>query len=183
MSFHHEDSPCTPPAAAAPVEKIMPTYNNLGLSPSSAQRLSAKDNDEREASYHRCCGRRHCCYCRCADLSPRRTCSRAHVSNAGLSGESSNRCTAFRTARSTDDDGQRIFSYGTPAVLCLQAIAIIAACGSGVALALVNLVLGNFITLLSQFDSGQDISDDFMTMVSKQSYVPAINKSRHHSLC
>ncbi|KAL2031101.1 hypothetical protein VTO58DRAFT_106452 [Aureobasidium pullulans] len=64
----------------------------------------------------------------------------------------------------------RIFFYGTPTVWCLQAIALIAACGSGVALALVNLVLGNFITLLSGFSSGQDVPADFMSLVSKQSY-------------
>ncbi|KAI7153802.1 ATP-binding cassette multidrug transport protein [Hortaea werneckii] len=63
----------------------------------------------------------------------------------------------------------RIFSYGTPTVLSFQAIAIIAACGSGVALALVNLVLGNFITLLSEFSSGRDVPDNFMSLVSKQS--------------
>ncbi|KAI7554832.1 ATP-binding cassette multidrug transport protein [Hortaea werneckii] len=63
----------------------------------------------------------------------------------------------------------RIFSYGTPTVLSLQAIAIIAACGSGVALAFVNLVLGNFITLLSEFSSGRDVPDNFMSLVSKQS--------------
>ncbi|THY46558.1 ATP-binding cassette multidrug transport protein [Aureobasidium pullulans] len=63
----------------------------------------------------------------------------------------------------------RIFFYGTPTVWCLQAIALIAACGSGVALALVNLVLGNFITLLSGFSSGQDVPADFMSLVSKQS--------------
>ncbi|KAI6896406.1 ATP-binding cassette multidrug transport protein, partial [Hortaea werneckii] len=63
----------------------------------------------------------------------------------------------------------RIFTYGTSTVLSFQAIAIIAACGSGVALALVNLVLGNFITLLSEFSSGQDVPDNFMPLVSKQS--------------
>ncbi|RNJ59946.1 hypothetical protein D7B24_000663 [Verticillium nonalfalfae] len=63
----------------------------------------------------------------------------------------------------------RVFSYGTPTIYLLQAIAAIAACGSGVALAMVNLVLGNFISLLSGFSSGNDIPDDFMSLVSKQS--------------
>ncbi|KAI9155465.1 ATP-binding cassette multidrug transport protein [Paramyrothecium foliicola] len=63
----------------------------------------------------------------------------------------------------------RIFSYGTPTTYALQAIAIVAACGSGVALAMVNLVLGNFITLLSGSSSGQGVPDDFMSQVSKQS--------------
>lgn len=74
----------------------------------------------------------------------------------------------------TNIGGQRIFSYATPTVLSLQVVAIVAACGSGVALALVNLVLGNFITLLSEFSSGQDVPANFMSLVSKQSYVPAI---------
>lgn len=69
-------------------------------------------------------------------------------------------------------------------MLSLQAIAIIAACGSGVALAFVNLVLGNFITLLSEFSSGRDVPDNFMSLVSKQSYVPTtrrrpVMKARH----
>ncbi|KAM0621609.1 hypothetical protein ACHAQG_006424 [Verticillium nonalfalfae] len=34
---------------------------------------------------------------------------------------------------------------------------------------MVNLVLGNFISLLSGFSSGNDIPDDFMSLVSKQS--------------
>ncbi|EEY16183.1 ATP-binding cassette sub-family B member 5 [Verticillium alfalfae VaMs.102] len=63
----------------------------------------------------------------------------------------------------------RVFSYGTPTIYLLQAIAAIAACGSGVALAMVNLVLGNFISLLSGFSSGNDVPDDFMSLVSKQS--------------
>lgn len=76
--------------------------------------------------------------------------------------------------RTTDIHIQRIFSYGSPTVSSLQVVAIVAACGSGVALALVNLVLGNFITLLSEFSSGQDVPANFMSLVSKQSYVPTV---------
>ncbi|GIZ49099.1 hypothetical protein CKM354_001213800 [Cercospora kikuchii] len=63
----------------------------------------------------------------------------------------------------------RVFSYGSPTILTLQAVAVIAACGSGVALAMVNLVLGNFITLLSGFSSGREIPDDFLSAATEQS--------------
>lgn len=77
----------------------------------------------------------------------------------------------YDTGTSIIDNGdQRVFSYSTPTILWLQTVAVAAACGSGVALALVNLVLGNFITLLSEFSSGQDIPDNFMSLVTKQSY-------------
>ena len=72
-----------------------------------------------------------------------------------------------------DFDNQKIFSYATSTTWALQAVAVVAACGSGVALAMVNIVLGNFITLLSDFTSGHGISDDFMSLVTKQAYVPA----------
>ncbi|KAL1585204.1 hypothetical protein WHR41_06511 [Cladosporium halotolerans] len=58
----------------------------------------------------------------------------------------------------------RVFSYSTPTILWLQTVAVAAACGSGVALA-----LGNFVTLFSEFSSGQDIPDNFMSLVTKQS--------------
>lgn len=38
---------------------------------------------------------------------------------------------------------------------------------------MVNLVLGNFITLISDFSSGRDVPDSFMPMVREQSYVSA----------
>jgi ATP-binding cassette subfamily B (MDR/TAP) protein 1 len=78
---------------------------------------------------------------------------------------------------------QRIFSYGTPVLYCFQATAIIAACGSGVAAAMVNLVLGNFITLLSDASSGRDVSSDFMSLVSEQSYVLRILRNDPERIC
>ncbi|OAA53263.1 ATP-binding cassette sub-family B member 5 [Cordyceps fumosorosea ARSEF 2679] len=63
----------------------------------------------------------------------------------------------------------RIFQHGTLKTHLLQIVAFIAACGSGVSLAMVNLVLGNFITLLSNFSTGNGIPDSFMSQVSKYS--------------
>lgn len=65
---------------------------------------------------------------------------------------------------------KRIFASGTLADYFLQALGILAACGSGGALALVNLVLGDFISLLSGVGSGQGVPDDFMEQVTKRSY-------------
>jgi hypothetical protein len=70
---------------------------------------------------------------------------------------------------------QRVFTYGSVTIYCIEGIAIIAACGSGVALAMVNIVLGSFITLLSDSTAGAGVPDNFMSEVSKQSFVPLLS--------
>ncbi|KAI9170570.1 multidrug resistance protein 1, 2, 3 (p glycoprotein 1, 2, 3) [Paramyrothecium foliicola] len=60
----------------------------------------------------------------------------------------------------------RVFSYGQPIDYVLEAIGITAAIGSGVALAMVNLVIGDFITLLGNFSTGK-VPDNFMAAVSR----------------
>lgn len=46
---------------------------------------------------------------------------------------------------------QRVFTFGDTKLYVLECIAFIAAIASGVALAMVNLVMGQFLTLLSDF--------------------------------
>lgn len=53
--------------------------------------------------------------------------------------------------------------------MVLEIIAFVAALGSGVCLAIVNLVMGNFITVLTNFTSGQTTADQFMRDVSTYS--------------
>lgn len=64
---------------------------------------------------------------------------------------------------------QRVFTYGRPIDYVLETIAIIAALGSGAALAMVNLVLGNFISIISSFTTGLGPPDNFLGEVSKHS--------------
>lgn len=69
------------------------------------------------------------------------------------------------------DVSQRVFKHGSPSIYLVLAIGLIAACGSGAALAMVNLVIGNFINLLSDFTTGSGVPDGFMAKVSESSYV------------
>ncbi|CAI6070611.1 unnamed protein product [Clonostachys chloroleuca] len=61
----------------------------------------------------------------------------------------------------------RVFTFGDTRLYLLEAIAIIAAIGSGVALAMVNLVMGQFLTLLSDFSfsEGGSMPSNFMSAV------------------
>lgn len=59
-----------------------------------------------------------------------------------------------------------MFRYGAPSDYVLEVIGILAAIGSGISLALVNIVLGDFINLLVEVTSGDSIPDDFMSRVS-----------------
>ncbi|KAF7594199.1 hypothetical protein BBP40_009903 [Aspergillus hancockii] len=61
----------------------------------------------------------------------------------------------------------RVFTFGRPIDYTLGFISLLAATGSGIALAMVNLVLGKFMTLLSDFTVGTRLPDDFMSQVSK----------------
>lgn len=57
-----------------------------------------------------------------------------------------------------------MFTFGQANDYALESVAIIAAIASGVALAMVNLVVGQFISLLS--DRNTRSGDDFMSAVS-----------------
>ncbi|KAH8199061.1 hypothetical protein TruAng_006799 [Truncatella angustata] len=60
----------------------------------------------------------------------------------------------------------RIFKFTQPVDILLESIAFVAAASSGVALAIVNLVLGGFITVLTNFVAGQSTASQFMSDVS-----------------
>ncbi|VUC28109.1 unnamed protein product [Clonostachys rosea] len=61
----------------------------------------------------------------------------------------------------------RVFTFGDSRLYLLEAIAVVAAIGSGVALAMVNLVMGQFLTLLSDFSfsDGASMPTNFMSAV------------------
>ncbi|EAW17072.1 ABC transporter ATP-binding protein [Aspergillus fischeri NRRL 181] len=73
----------------------------------------------------------------------------------------------FLWLMSRDDLSQRVFTFGDSKLYLLECIAFIAAIASGVALAMVNLVMGQFLTLLSDFTfSDMDsIPANFMSAV------------------
>ncbi|KAH7148249.1 P-loop containing nucleoside triphosphate hydrolase protein [Dactylonectria macrodidyma] len=66
---------------------------------------------------------------------------------------------------------QRIFTYGRPIHYVLGFIAILGAIGSGVAMVMVNVVMGQFITLLEDVTRTGEIPDNFMSAARK----PALN--------
>ncbi|KAJ4313471.1 hypothetical protein N0V84_009396 [Fusarium piperis] len=61
----------------------------------------------------------------------------------------------------------RVFRYGNPQLYLLEAIGIIGAIASGVAMAMVNVVIGEFITLLNDFTTSGTIPEGFMATVEK----------------
>ncbi|KAM0424826.1 hypothetical protein ACHAPT_009882 [Fusarium lateritium] len=61
----------------------------------------------------------------------------------------------------------RVFRYGTPREYLLESIGVFAAIISGVALAMVNVVIGQFITLLNDFTTSGSIPEGFMAAVQK----------------
>ncbi|KAF7557236.1 hypothetical protein G7Z17_g788 [Cylindrodendrum hubeiense] len=64
----------------------------------------------------------------------------------------------------------RIFTYGRPIHYLLEFIGIIAAIGSGVAMVMVNVVLGQFITLLDDASTTGIISDKFMSSARRSAH-------------
>lgn len=62
---------------------------------------------------------------------------------------------------------QRVFTFGDTKLYVLECIAFIAAIASGVALAMVNLVMGQFLTLLSDFSfsDANSMPGNFMSAV------------------
>lgn len=67
---------------------------------------------------------------------------------------------------------QRIFTFGDTKLYILECIAFIAAIVSGVALAMVNLVMGQFLTLLSDvsFSNADSRPGNFMSAVRMSAY-------------
>ncbi|KAI1635486.1 ABC transporter [Biscogniauxia mediterranea] len=61
----------------------------------------------------------------------------------------------------------RIFSFARPIDIVLESVAIVAALGSGLAPALVNLVLGQFVTVLTDYASGRSTGESFVGDVSR----------------
>ncbi|KAI0593336.1 ABC transporter [Biscogniauxia sp. FL1348] len=61
----------------------------------------------------------------------------------------------------------RIFSFARPVDVVLETVAVIAALGSGLAPALVNLVLGQFVTVLTDYVSGRSTAESFVGDVSQ----------------
>lgn len=49
---------------------------------------------------------------------------------------------------------QRVFSYSTATDKALLGISLVAALGSGVAVAMLNLVMGDFLTVMGDFSRG-----------------------------
>ncbi|EMT73430.1 Leptomycin B resistance protein pmd1 [Fusarium odoratissimum] len=69
--------------------------------------------------------------------------------------------------RSSFQDYIRIAHYGRPVDYLLGSIGILAAIGSGVAFAMVNLIIGDFISIMTDFTSSGSAPDGFMSQVSK----------------
>ncbi|KAI3559291.1 ATP-binding cassette sub-family B member 5 [Colletotrichum abscissum] len=61
----------------------------------------------------------------------------------------------------------RVFKYGEPIDYALEAVGILAAIASGVALAMMNLIIGGMMNLMSDFSSITADPDKFMAKVSK----------------
>ncbi|KAK7431647.1 hypothetical protein QQZ08_001866 [Neonectria magnoliae] len=59
----------------------------------------------------------------------------------------------------------RVFRYGSRKDYVLEGVAVVAAITSGVALAMVNVVMGRFITILNDFNTSDEIPDNFMSAV------------------
>lgn len=60
---------------------------------------------------------------------------------------------------------QRVFAYGGSKEYVLQSIGVVSAIASGVALAMVNVVLGRFLSLLSDFTTSGSVPEGFMAAV------------------
>lgn len=66
---------------------------------------------------------------------------------------------------------QRIFRYGASTEYTLQLVATACALGSGVGMALVNLVFGQFITLITDYTSGLSEPSKFRNDAGRLRYV------------
>ncbi|KAF4456251.1 ABC multidrug transporter [Fusarium albosuccineum] len=68
---------------------------------------------------------------------------------------------------------QRVFSFGSAYTNILQAIAVLAAVASGVGLAIVNVVLGQFVTLLGDTTVSDSSQQGFLSAVSTTALIRA----------
>lgn len=73
---------------------------------------------------------------------------------------------------------QRIFRYAGPFVYFIQAVAIFAALASGAGIALQNLIFGAFITVITDYASGDSSNDVFLDDVAKLAYASTRPLSR-----
>jgi ATP-binding cassette subfamily B (MDR/TAP) protein 1 len=69
---------------------------------------------------------------------------------------------------------KRIFQYGSSKVYTMQGIATACALGSGVGMALVNLVFGQFITVITDYTSGRIDPARFRGEAGRLRYVPCV---------
>lgn len=63
--------------------------------------------------------------------------------------------------------GQKVFSYSTTTDKALLGISLVAALGSGVAVAMLNQVMGDFLTVMGDFSGGDFEISNFLDSVSK----------------
>jgi ATP-binding cassette subfamily B (MDR/TAP) protein 1 len=63
--------------------------------------------------------------------------------------------------RNSTNTVQRILTYAGPTEYLMQGIALIAAIGSGAGIALQNLIFGQFITIITDFTSGESEPSKF----------------------
>jgi len=66
---------------------------------------------------------------------------------------------------------QRIFRFGGTFEFTLQAIAIVAAIGSGAGIALQNLIFGQFVTTITDFVSEKSGPEAFVDDAAELAYV------------
>lgn len=66
---------------------------------------------------------------------------------------------------------QRIFRYGGAFEHTLQCIAIAAALASGAGIALQNLIFGKFVTVITDYTSGESSNAVFLDDVAELAYV------------
>ncbi|RKK96006.1 Multidrug resistance protein 2 [Fusarium oxysporum] len=92
------------------------------------------------------------------DLRPHGARDAGESDEPSTSEDNSSESSSFR-------DFMRVFTFGQTTDYALESIAIIAAIASGIALAIVNLVVGQFISLLS--DSHTSEPDGFMSAVQR----------------
>ncbi|KAM5353508.1 hypothetical protein ACJ41O_000158 [Fusarium nematophilum] len=69
--------------------------------------------------------------------------------------------------RSSFSDYMRVFSFASPVDHALLSIGILAAIGSGVAFAMANVIIGGFISIMTEFTTSGSPPSNFMSEVSK----------------
>lgn len=69
---------------------------------------------------------------------------------------------------------QRIFRYAGAFEYTLQGIAVIASIASGAGIALQNLIFGEFITVITDYVSGQSSNDVFLDDVAELACAPPL---------